>query len=114
MKIAAFIKSTTLHKNHGGLETQNKVLCEGLVKKGHQVTVFSPKRDLDVSGAEESGVKYVFIDAQYGRKIISGFKKDSWEKMSLKVFEKVKKILLKLICMIIFTIHKITQCINFR
>lgn len=91
MKIAVFIKSTTLHKNHGGLETQNKVLCEGLVKKGNQVTVFSPKRDLDMSGAEESGVRYVFIDAQYGRKILSGFKKDSWEKMSLEVFEKVNQ-----------------------
>lgn len=31
MKIAVFAKSTTLHKNYGGLETQNRALCEELI-----------------------------------------------------------------------------------
>lgn len=95
MKIAVFIKSTTLHKNHGGLETQNKVLCEGLVKKGHSVTVFSPKKDFDRSETEENGVRYVFVDASYGAYLLSSFKKDSWGKVSLEVFDKFheKKVL---------------------
>lgn len=44
MRIAVFIKSTTFHSGYGGLETQNKVLCEGLAKRGHEVAVFSPER----------------------------------------------------------------------
>ena len=43
MQIAVFIKRTTLHPTFGGLETQNKLLCEGLVSRGHTVTIFSPK-----------------------------------------------------------------------
>lgn len=40
MRIGVFIKSTTFHKGHGGLETQNKVLCEGLAGRGYEVIVF--------------------------------------------------------------------------
>lgn len=65
MKIAVFTKSTTLHKNHGGLETQNLALCEGLVKKGYYVVVFSPKKEIEKDFIEQNGVKYVFIDADY-------------------------------------------------
>ncbi|MEA2020604.1 MAG: glycosyltransferase [Patescibacteria group bacterium] len=42
MRIAVFIKSTTFNKNYGGLETQNKLLCEGLVEAGHEVVVIAP------------------------------------------------------------------------
>ena len=88
MKIAVFTKSTTLHKNHGGLETQNLALCEGLVKKGHYVVVFSPKKEIKEDFIEQNGVKYVFIDADYKGYIFSRFKKNSWGKQSLKTFSK--------------------------
>ncbi|MFZ2664604.1 MAG: glycosyltransferase family 4 protein [Patescibacteria group bacterium] len=88
MKIAVFIKSTTLHKGHGGLETQNKAVCEELVKRGHLVTIFSPKRELEYSEKEENGVKYVFIDANYYRYLFSSFGSNSWYKKSLEVFTK--------------------------
>lgn len=87
MKIAVFTKSTTLHKNHGGLETQNKALCEGLVKRGHDVTVFSPKKELDFNEHEENGIKYVFVDAEYKNYILSSFNKDSWGRKSLEIFQ---------------------------
>jgi glycosyltransferase involved in cell wall biosynthesis len=87
MKIAVFTKSTTLHKGHGGLETQNKALCEGLSKRGHKITVFSPKKELVFNAHEENGVKYVFVDAEYRNYILSPFNKNSWMKKSLIIFE---------------------------
>jgi glycosyltransferase involved in cell wall biosynthesis len=88
MKIAVFAKATTLHKNHGGLETQNRALCEGLVDRGHKVTVFSPKKELDEEVIEKNGVKYLFIESDYQNYIFSSLKKDSWTKRSLEVFRK--------------------------
>ncbi len=65
MRIAVFIKATTLHSSYGGLETQNKILCEGLVRLGHDVSVFSPKRELTFTTKYLNGVKYHFIDSVY-------------------------------------------------
>lgn len=88
MKIAVFIKSTTFHKGHGGLEVQNKTICEELAKRGHLITVFSPRRELDCERKEENGAKYVFIKASYYRYIFSSFGSNSWYKKSLEVFTK--------------------------
>lgn len=86
MKIALFIKSTTFHKGFGGLQTQNKSLCEELVKRGHSVSVFSPKLELTDDTLEENGVKYFFISSQYKRYLFAKFSKDSWANKSLKIF----------------------------
>lgn len=91
MKIAVFTKSTTLHKGYGGLETQNKALCEGLSKRGHKITVFSPKRDLEFDKYEENGINYVFIDAEYKNYLFSPLRKNSWSKKSLEVFSDFHK-----------------------
>jgi glycosyltransferase involved in cell wall biosynthesis len=91
MKIAVFTKSTTLHKNHGGLETQNRALCEGLAKKGHEITVFSPKKDIDKDRDQENGVNYVFIESEYENYIFAWFKKNSWTKKSLEVFSEINE-----------------------
>lgn len=86
MKIAVFIKSTTFHKGYGGLEVQNKTICEELVKRGHAVIVFSPRKELECSEREENGVKYIFINASYRGYLFSSLKVDSWYKRSLEVF----------------------------
>lgn len=65
MKIAIFIKSTTFHKNHGGLETQNKTLAEGLAKAGNEVVVYSPWGDEKLTDRTENNVSYKFIHAKY-------------------------------------------------
>lgn len=65
MRIAIFIKSTTFHKGYGGLETQNKVLAEGLIARGHEVLVFSPQGNFQEKEAVSNGVKYIFIPAVY-------------------------------------------------
>lgn len=87
MKIAVFIKSTTFSGSYGGLETQNKLLCEGLVSRGHKVTVFTPRIIKEKEQAVENGVKYIFVEcktAQYSSVTVS--KKDSWVAKSYEVF----------------------------
>jgi glycosyltransferase involved in cell wall biosynthesis len=88
MKIAVFIKATTFHKGHGGLEIQNRIICEELAKRGHVITIFSPKRELELETTEKNGVSYVFINADYKNYIFSSVKKNSWYKKSLEVFTK--------------------------
>lgn len=93
MNIAVFTKATTFHKGHGGMETQNKVLCEGLAQKGHKIVVFSPLRGVNAvntnnsSELEENSVKYVFIDCSY-RYFLSSINKNSWYNRSYDVFSK--------------------------
>ncbi|EKD99753.1 MAG: glycosyl transferase group 1 [uncultured bacterium] len=85
MKIAVLIKNTTFHKDYGGLETQNKTLCDGLVSRGHQVTVFTQQKELTETTKIDNGVNYVFIAASF-RYLFSSINPNSWEKKSLKVF----------------------------
>ncbi len=84
MKIAVFIKKTTFQAGYGGLETQNKVLCEYLVKNGHEVTVFAPMWDFEDTKREESGVTYIFVKSVY--RLLFAFSKTSWENQSYNAF----------------------------
>ncbi len=91
MKIAVFIKSTTFNGSYGGLETQNKLLCEGLVSRGHKVTVFTPRFTKEKEQAAENGVKYIFVEcktAHYSSVTVS--KKDSWVEKSYEVFRSMQ------------------------
>ena len=58
-RIALFAKRTIFHKDYGGMETQTKVLAEGLAKRGYDVTVFSPNWELKLDEANENGIKYI-------------------------------------------------------
>jgi len=89
MKIAVFIKSTTFHKGYGGLETQNKVLCQGLAKHEHKITVFSPAKEISttVETKEVDGVTYVFIPCEY-RMLFAPINKNSWYNKSYWEFLK--------------------------
>ena len=90
MKIAVFIKSTIFNKGYGGLETQNKVLCEGLASRGHEVVVFSPARNNNESIKEENGVKYVFVPCAY-RMLFASLDKNNWVNRSYQEFLKYHK-----------------------
>ena len=83
MNLAFFIKSTTHHAGYGGLEVQNKVLTEGLVKNGHTVVVYSPKKELSVGELTENGVIYKFVDCVYGTLVPT---EKSWYTKSFEVF----------------------------
>jgi glycosyltransferase involved in cell wall biosynthesis len=87
MRIAVFIKATTFNKGFGGLETQNKTLCEGLAKRGHNITVFAPKRDFEGLEATEKGIRYVFVPSVY-RTLFADVDENNWYKRSLKEFKK--------------------------
>lgn len=91
MKIAVFIKSTTFHKGYGGLETQNKTLCENLVKKGHEIVVFSPKKEIEKNEEMLNGVKYVFVSCTYKNSLFAHINKNSWYKKSVEAFDLVSK-----------------------
>jgi glycosyltransferase involved in cell wall biosynthesis len=84
MRIAVFIKRTTYHEGYGGLETQNRALCEGLASSGHDVSVFSPQDGLKFETKYEKGVKYHFIPCVYR---LTRFNKTNWYWRSLSVFE---------------------------
>ncbi len=90
MNIAVFTKKTTFHKGYGGLETQNKILCEGLANRGHRITVFSPKWEFSLDEVNENGVKYIFIDCIYRMGPVFGFfgtvQKENWINRSFEEF----------------------------
>lgn len=92
MKIAVFTKKTTLHEGYGGLETMNKVLCEGLAHKGHEITVFSPKWELPASHEKQNDVSYQLIDCVYRMGPVLGFfgtwQKENWINRSYEEFRK--------------------------
>jgi len=82
MRIAFFIKSTTFHNGYGGLETQNRALCEELVARGHDILVFSPQRELKCETKYEKGVKYHFVPCVYR---LARFNKKNWFFKSRKI-----------------------------
>ena len=87
MKIAVFIKSTTYHTGHGGFEVQNKLLCEGLVRRGHKVVVYAPKKELKTLYKAENGVAYKFIECKFGNfKTLYSGSNQSWEMRSVAAF----------------------------
>ncbi|KKS17453.1 MAG: glycosyl transferase group 1 [candidate division WWE3 bacterium GW2011_GWC1_41_7] len=87
MNVAVFIKSTTFHAGYGGLETQNKVLCEGLASKGHAVTVFSPRKELNIDYTSGNKVNYVFIPSIYKMWVAPWQKKNNWVVRSFEEFK---------------------------
>lgn len=93
MRIAVFIKRTTHHNNYGGLETQNKNLCEELVKRGHEVYVFSPQHSYGGNKIlVDSGVCYVFVKSVY--RSLAGFghlHKHNWINRSVEDFMFIHK-----------------------
>lgn len=84
MNIAVFIKSTTHHKGYGGFEVQNKILCQEFIKNGHEVTVFSPIRELDTKELKEDSINYVFVDAVFRLSTQS-----NWFSKSVNSFKKL-------------------------
>lgn len=88
MRIATFIKSTTFHSGYGGLETQNKSLCEGLAQRGHDVLVFSPQKELKYETKYDLGVKYHFLPCEFKLRSNSD---TNWTKVSVKAFNQHHK-----------------------
>ena len=91
MRIAVFVKGTIFHSVYGGLETQNQVLCEGLAKNGHDVTIFTPQRDYaGECDRIHSGIRYIFVPCVYKMGRFFGFfgfsDKNNWVNKSHEAF----------------------------
>lgn len=74
------------------METQNRLLCEGLSSRGHTVVVFSPKWELNKTSICENGVTYVFIDCVY--RVLFGLgalQKSNWLNRSVYKFNEMHK-----------------------
>ena len=88
MNIAVFIKNTTHHSLYGGLETQNETLCSGLAARGHNVVVFTPKKDVSHDTLESNGVLYVFVPCEFRNfNLFFSHKQTSWANRSIKYFK---------------------------
>ena len=81
MNICLFSIVTYWHGIKGGMENHGKILCEGLVKRGHEVTVISTRHPDGKEYEEVNGIKiYYLIKTGFG----TYWKK--WGKESLRKF----------------------------
>jgi glycosyltransferase involved in cell wall biosynthesis len=93
VRIAVFVKGTIFHAQYGGLETQNQALCEGLAEKGHQIHIFSPKKELLFAHKSINSIEYHFIESKFKMGMIFGFfgflDKNNWVNRSYEEFFKI-------------------------
>jgi glycosyltransferase involved in cell wall biosynthesis len=82
MKICLFSTVTYWHGVKGGMEIHGKLLCEGLVNRGHEVTIISTRHPEDKEYEEINGIKlYYLINTSFG----TYWK--NWGKEGLRKFE---------------------------
>jgi glycosyltransferase involved in cell wall biosynthesis len=84
MKICIFSIVTYWHGVKGGMEIHGKILCEGLVKRGHEVTVISTRHPDGKEYEEVNGIKIYYLTK-------TGFSTywKKWGKESLKKFDQL-------------------------
>lgn len=61
MRICFFSRSDIVHSNSGGMETQGKLLTEGLVKAGHQVTMITTAHPRKLEKELRNGVEIYYL-----------------------------------------------------
>jgi len=87
MNICLFSIVTYWHGVNGGMEIHGKLLCEGLVKRGHEVTVISTRNPNGKKYEEINGIKIYYL-------VETGFSTywKKWGKESLRKFEILNEI----------------------
>lgn len=61
MKICFFTRSDVVHPNSGGMETQGKLLTEGLVKQGHKVVMITTTHPQGLEKEIRAGVEIYYL-----------------------------------------------------
>jgi glycosyltransferase involved in cell wall biosynthesis len=86
MKICIFSIVTYWHGVKGGMEIHGKILCEGLVKRGHKVTIISTRHPDGKEYEEVNGIKIYYL-------IKTGFSTywKKWGKESLRKFDRLNR-----------------------
>jgi len=87
MNICLFSIVTYWHGVKGGMEIHGKILCEGLVKRGHKVTIISTRHPDGKEYEEVNGIKIYYL-------IKTGFSTywKKWGKESLKKFDQLNSV----------------------
>jgi len=86
MNICFFSIVTYWHGGKGGMEIHGKILCEGLVERGHEVTIISTRHPNGKEYEEVNGIK-IYCLAETG--FSTYWKK--WGKESLKKFDQLNR-----------------------
>lgn len=71
----------------GGMEIHGKTLCEGLVKKGHDVVIISTAHPDGKEFEEKNGIKLHYL-----KNTVFGSKRNGWETASLKKFLELERV----------------------
>ena len=87
MNICFFSIVTCWHGIKGGMEIHCKLLSEGLVKRGNEVTIISTQHPEGVEFGERNGVKLYFL-----KDTIFGSKRGGWRVASLKKFIELEQV----------------------
>jgi glycosyltransferase involved in cell wall biosynthesis len=87
MKICLFSIVTYWHGVKGGMEIHGKILCEGLVKRGHEVIVISTKHPDGKDFEERNGISLYYLD-----NTVFSSKRKGWEAASLEKFIELEQI----------------------
>jgi glycosyltransferase involved in cell wall biosynthesis len=66
---------------NGGMEIHGKALCEGLVKRGHDVTIISTNHPEGIEFEIQNGIKIHYL-----KNSIFGSRRKGWQKESIKKF----------------------------
>jgi len=87
MNICVFSIVTYWHGVNGGMEIHGKILCEGLVKRGHEVTIISTRHPDGKEYEEINGIKVYYL-------INTGFSTywKNWGNEGLRKFEEINEI----------------------
>ncbi len=87
MRICVFSIVTYWHGIKGGMEIHGKLLSEGLVKRGHEVTIISTQHPDGVEFAEINGIKIYCL-----KNTIFDSKRGGWRVASLKKFIELEQV----------------------
>lgn len=86
MNICIFSTVTYWHGIMGGMEIHGKILCEGLIKRGHEVTVISSRHPDGKEYEEVNGIKiYYLVETCFSTYW------EKWGKKSLRKFDQLNK-----------------------
>jgi len=81
MNICLFSIVTYWHGVKGGMEIHGKILCEELIKRGHEVTVISTMHPDGRNFEENNGIRLHYLNNTF-----FGSRRKGWETASLKKF----------------------------
>lgn len=82
MKICMLSRNTMQHGVKGGMEVHEDILCTGLLKRGHSVTIITTRHPEGIEYEEKEGVKIYYL-----KNTAPGLYSKQWWKESTKKFK---------------------------